>query len=131
MTPDGMTIVESRFGAAETGDRLVAAVTAHGMSVMARIDHAGAAAKAGLELRPTEVFLFGNPLGGTPLMQAAQTVGIDLPLKALIWQDGEGKVWLGYNRPDWIVGRHGVAGLPTTAMDAVLATVSAAAAGEP
>jgi len=129
MNPDGMTIVESRYGPAETGDRLTAAVAAHGMGLMARIDHAGGAASVGLELRPTEVFLFGNPRGGTPLMQAAQTIGIDLPLKALVWQDAAGRTWLGYNRPNWIVARHGVSDQATSAMQAALAAVAAAATG--
>lgn len=129
MTPEGMSVLESRFGPTETRDRLVAAISAHGMAVMAHIDHAEAAAKVGLELRPTEVFLFGNPRGGTPLMQAAQTVGIDLPLKALIWQDADGKTWLGYNRPDWIISRHDAVGVQTAGMQAALADVAAAATG--
>jgi uncharacterized protein (DUF302 family) len=88
-------------------DRLVAAVTARGMAVLARIDHAGAAAKVGMELRPTEVLIFGNPKAGTPLMQKAQTLGIDLPLKTLVWEDERGKTWLGYNDPVWLAARHG------------------------
>ena len=91
MTPDGLTICPSGFGPKETMDRLVAAVTGRGMVILARIDHAAAAAKVGMELRPTEVVLFGNPRGGTPLMQAVQTMGIDLPLKALVWQDEAGR----------------------------------------
>jgi uncharacterized protein (DUF302 family) len=96
----------SSHGPKETMDRLVAAVTHRGMTVLARIDHAAAAVKAGLELRPTEVVLFGNPRAGTPLMQAAQTIGIDLPLKALVWQDEGGKTWLAYNDPKWLANRH-------------------------
>jgi len=129
MTPDGMTVLESCYGPAETGDRLTATIAAHGISLLARIDHASAAMKVGLELPPTEVFVFGNPRSGTPLMQAAQTVGIDLPLKALVWQDAAGKTWLGYNRPDWILARHGVTGQVTTSMQAALETVAAAATG--
>jgi uncharacterized protein (DUF302 family) len=109
MAPEGMTIVASRYPPAETTERVVAAVAARGMAVMARVDHAAAAAKVGLALRPTEVLMFGNPRAGTPLMQASQTVGIDLPLKVLVWQDAEGKTWLGYNDPHWIVMRHGAA----------------------
>ena len=107
MTPEGLTICASRHGPKETLDRLVAAMTARGMTILARIDHAAAAAKVGMELRPTDVVMFGNPRGGTPLMQAVQTMGIDLPLKALVWQDEAGKTWLGYNDPKWLARRHG------------------------
>ncbi len=91
-------------------DRLAASVVRHGMTVFARIDHAAAAKDVGMTLDPTEVLIFGNPKGGTPLMQAAQTVGIDLPLKALVWQDDAGKTWIGYNDPRWLTRRHGVTG---------------------
>jgi uncharacterized protein (DUF302 family) len=109
----------------ETMDRLAAAVARRGMTVLARIDHAGAARAAGLDLRATEVLMFGNPKGGTPLMQSAQTAGIDLPLKALVWQDAEGRAWVGYNDPGWIAVRHGIADAPETiaAMRAALAAV--------
>jgi uncharacterized protein (DUF302 family) len=90
-------------------DRLLAEINATGMTVFARIDHAAGAAEVGLTLRPTELIIFGNARGGTPLMQSAQTVGIDLPLKALVWQDAEGKTWLSYNEPSWIAQRSGVA----------------------
>jgi uncharacterized protein (DUF302 family) len=106
MTPDGLTICSSNYGPKETMDRLVAAVMSRGMAILARIDHAAAAAKVDMELRPTEVVLFGNPRGGTPLMQAVQTMGIDLPLKALVWQDEGGKTWLAYNDPKWLAKRH-------------------------
>jgi uncharacterized protein (DUF302 family) len=106
MTAEGLTTGLSSHGPKETMDRLVAAVTSRGMTVLARIDHAAAAAKAGMELRPTEVVLFGNPRAGTPLMQAAQTMGIDLPLKVLVWQDQAGRTWLAYNDPKWLAKRH-------------------------
>jgi uncharacterized protein (DUF302 family) len=106
MTPDGLVTCPSRHGPKETMDRLAAAVTDQGMSVLARMDHAAAAAEVGLTLRPTEVLIFGNPRGGTPLMQVAQTIGIDLPLKALVWQDEAGKTWLSYNDPEWLAQRH-------------------------
>ncbi len=76
------------------------------MKVFARIDHAAGATEAGLELRPTELIIFGNARGGTPLMQASQTAGIDLPLKVLVWQDATGKTQVSYNEPSWIVQRH-------------------------
>jgi len=107
MTPEGMATRPSNHGPKETMDRLAAAVAARGMAVLARIDHAAAAAKVGLELRPTEVLIFGNPKAGTPLMQAVQTIGIDLPLRALVWQDAAGKTWLAYNDPQWLARRHG------------------------
>ena len=90
-------------------DRLETEIRANGMDVFARIDHAAGAAKVGLTLPPTEVIIFGNARGGTPLMQSIQTVGIDLPLKALVWQDASGKTWLSYNEPGWIAQRHGLA----------------------
>lgn len=130
MTPDGLIICLSSHGPDETMDRLVAAVTERGMAILARIDQAGAAAKVGIELRPTEVMLFGNPKAGTPLMQAAQTIGIDLPLRALVWQDADGKTWLAYNDPKWLAERHGIsAGMERTlgAMADVLAAIAKAA----
>ena len=127
MTPIGLVTCISSFGPKETMDRLAAAVTSRGISIMARIDHAAAAAAIGMELRPTEVLIFGNPRAGTPLMQAAQTVGIDLPLKALVWQDEGGTTWLAYNDPRWLAQRHGVGiGLDRTlhAMADALAAVA-------
>jgi len=106
---EGLTTIPSSFGPKETMDRLEAEVRAKGMTVFARIDHAAGAAEAGLTLRPTELIIFGNARGGTPLIQAAQTTGIDLPLKALVWQDAAGKTWLSYYEPSWIAQRHSVA----------------------
>src|SRR3954447_10882920 len=112
MIPEGLTTCMSTYGPRETMDRLAASVAAHRMTNIARIDHASAAAKVGMELRPTEVLIFGNPQAGTPLMQAAQTLGIDLPLRALVWQDEAGKTWVAYNDPEWLTERHGaVAGI--------------------
>ncbi|PYK77315.1 MAG: hypothetical protein DME37_12820 [Verrucomicrobia bacterium] len=105
---EGLTTIPSRFGPKETMDRLVAEINAKGMNVFARIDHAAGAAEVGLTLRPTELIIFGNARGGTPLMQSVQTVGIDLPLKVLVWQDAESKTWLSYNEPSWIAQRHGI-----------------------
>jgi uncharacterized protein (DUF302 family) len=87
--------------------RLIEAVTQRGVAVLAHIDHAVAAAKAGLDLRPTDLLIFGNAKAGTPLMAASQSLGIDLPLKMLVWQDADAKTWLGYNDPTWLARRHG------------------------
>jgi len=121
---EGLTTVVSRFGPKETMDRLEAEIRAKGMTVFARIDHAAGAAEAGLELGPTELIIFGNARGGTPLMQASQTAGIDLPLKALVWQDTAGKTWLSYNEPSWIVQRHGL-GIRAEIVDKMAAALNA------
>lgn len=105
---DGLTAIASSLGAKATMDRLEAEVKARGLTVFARIDHAGGAAEAGLSLRPTELLVFGNAKGGTPLMQANQTAGIDLPLKALVYEDETGAVWFAYDDPSWIARRHGL-----------------------
>ena len=105
-------------------DRLESEVRARGMTVFARIDHAAGAAQVGLTLRPTELIIFGNARGGTPLMQASQTAGIDLPLKALVWEDASGKTWLSYNEPSWIVQRHGL-GVRAEIVDNLAAALSA------
>src|SRR4029077_2456601 len=99
---EGLTSIRSSFGPKDTMDRLEAEIRAQRMTIFARIDHAGAAAVVGLKLAPTELIIFGNARPGTPLMQSVQTVGIDLPLKALIWQDAAGKTWISYNEPGWI-----------------------------
>ena len=109
---DGLVAVKSPHTTAETGSRLVAALQARGLKLFARIDHAAGAATLGKTLRPTEVFIFGNPQGGTPLMVCQQTAGIDLPLKALVWQDETGQIWFGYNDPAWIAARHAAADCP-------------------
>src|SRR5882757_2925854 len=96
---EGLTSIQSSFGPKETMDRLEAEIRAQGMTVFARIDHAAGAAEAGLTLAPTELIIFGNARGGTPLMQSMQTVGIDLPLKALVWEDAGGETWLSYTNP--------------------------------
>jgi uncharacterized protein (DUF302 family) len=111
MTIDGLTTVPSAHSAKVTIDRLEAQVKAKGMTVFVRIDHAAGAKDVGMALRPTELLVFGNARGGTPLMQAAQTSGIDLPLKALAFEDADGKVWLSYDEPSWIANRHGAAGV--------------------
>jgi uncharacterized protein (DUF302 family) len=129
MAAQGLTTIASDFGPQDTLSRLETALKAKGLTVFARIDHAAGAAAAGLTLRPTEVLIFGNARGGTPLMQAVQTLGIDLPLKALVWQDASGKTWLSYNDPAWLAHRHGLGGTeaPIAAMIAALEAVAKAA----
>ena len=105
---EGLTTIASSHDPKETIDRLETEIRAKGMKVFARIDHAAGAAEVGLTLRPTELIIFGNARAGTPLMQSEQTIGIDLPLRALVWEDAAGKTWLSYNEPSWIMGRHGV-----------------------
>lgn len=112
---DGLIAIKSPFGAKDTMNRFEENVKQRGLSVFARIDHAAGAAKIGKTLRPTEVLIFGNPQGGTPFMECAQTVGIDLPLKALVWEDVQGQVWLGYNDPVFLARRHGAARCPAVA----------------
>ena len=108
MAADGLTTIASKYDPAETIKRLETKIKAKGMTVFARIDHAAGAKEVGLELRPTEVLIFGSAKAGTPLMQAEQTIGIDLPLKVLVWQDGAGKTWISYNNPEWLAKRHGL-----------------------
>src|ERR1700746_3091745 len=125
---EGLTSIQSSFGPKETMDRLGAEIRAQGMTVFARIDHSAGATEVGLTLAPTELIIFGNARGGTPLMQASPTAGIDLPLKALVWQDTAGKTWLSYNEPGWIVQRHSVAnaGQVVSKMAAALSAISRA-----
>ena len=121
---EGLTTIPSSFNPKETMDRLEAEIRAKGLNVFARVDHAAGAEEAGLELRPTNLIIFGNARGGTPLMQASQTAGIDLPLKMLVWQDAAGKTWLSYNEPSWIVQRHGL-GVRAEIIDKLGAALSA------
>jgi len=108
MANSELTNVSSQWGPKETLDRLEAAVKAKGLTVFARIDHAAGAAAVGMTLLPTAVLIFGNARGGTPLMQANQLIGIDLPLKVLVWQDTSGKTWLSYYEPAVLAQRHGL-----------------------
>ena len=106
----GLINVKSAHDAKTTADRLENTLKQKGMTVFARINHAAGAQKVGQKLRPTELVVFGNPKVGTPLMQCRQTAAIDLPQKALIWEDEEGQVWLSYNDPNYLVERHGITG---------------------
>ena len=110
MADNGLISVESAHNVKATADRLEQVLTAKGMTVFIRIDHAEGAQKVGKELRPTELVVFGNPKVGTPLMQCAQSVAIDLPQKALIWEDEVGQVWLSYNDPAYLAERHDIEG---------------------
>ncbi len=126
---DGMVAVPSPYDAKTTMNRFESVAKEKGMNVFARIDHAAGAANIGKPLRATEVLIFGNPQGGTPLMLCGQTAGIDLPLKALVWQDEAGKVWLGYNDPAYLAKRHriGACGEVVQNMSKALAGLAAAA----
>ncbi len=119
MSSNGLITVASRYSVRETIDRLTTAITSAGLLVFARIDHAANAAQVGMELRPTELLIFGNPRGGTPLMQDKQTAGIDLPVKALVWEDEEGKVWLTYNEAKWLAARNELGASSRDAVEAI------------
>jgi len=127
MTADGLITIESRFGPEETMNRCEAEVRARGMTVFAHIDHAAGATAVGLPLRPTELLIFGNAKAGTPPMQSNQTFGIDLPLKALVWQDAAGTTWLSYNDPVFLAHRHGLDGVDNTTVNAMAAELKAIA----
>ncbi len=103
----GIIDVPSRYSVPETLARLQSVIKEKGMTVFALVDHSGEAEKAGLTMRPTQLLIFGSPKGGTPLMAAAPRLAIDLPLKALAWQDEQGQVWLSYNSPEYLQQRHG------------------------
>jgi uncharacterized protein (DUF302 family) len=127
MAADGLTTIPSSYGPKDTMNRLEAAVKAKGMTIFARIDHAAGASAVGLSLRPTEVLIFGNAKAGTPLMQSVQTIGLDLPLKALVWQDVSGKTWLSYNDPGWLAKQHGLSGEAEAALGIITAALHAVA----
>jgi uncharacterized protein (DUF302 family) len=122
MAADGLITLSSKLGPKETIERLEAEIRSKGMTVFTRIDHAAGAAAVSLPLRPTDVIIFGSAKAGTPLMQVSPTIGLDLPLKMLVWQDAEGRTWLGYNDPKWLAARHGL-GTPSEATVAAMATL--------
>jgi uncharacterized protein (DUF302 family) len=107
---NGIITVKSSLEVKATADRLENVLKQKGMTVFLRINHAEGANKVGKKLRPTELVVFGNPKVGTPLMQCSQTTAIDLPQKALVWEDSEGQAWLSYNDPNYLVKRHGITG---------------------
>jgi uncharacterized protein (DUF302 family) len=130
MSSEGLRVLPSLNGPKETLDRLEAAATRHGMTIMARIDHSAGAEKVGLKLRPTVVLFFGNARAGTPAMQACPTVAIDLPMRMLVWQDEKGATWLAYNDPGWLFRRHGLKDDGTSeVMHDVLASIGGEATG--
>lgn len=128
MAADGLVTIMSSFGPEETMKRLEAEVKAKGLTVFAHVDHAAGAATVGLPLRPTDLLIFGNAKGGTPLMQQAQTIGIDLPLKALVWQDEAGATWLSYNDPAYLAERHGIGEQAKPVINALTGALHAIAA---
>lgn len=107
---EGLISVESKYSVKETADRFTSILEKKGLTLFARIDHQKNGASVNLELRETEVIIFGNPKAGTPLMQCSQQAGIDLPQKALVWKDVDNKVWLSYNNPEYIKQRHNIQG---------------------
>ena len=123
----GIIDVRSRYSVPDTLARLQSILKEKGIMVFALIDHSGEAEKVGLKMRPTQLLIFGSPKGGTPLMVAAPRLAIDLPLKALAWQDEQGQVWLSYNSPEYLQQRHGfpadllknIAGIPALLNKAV------------
>jgi len=108
MPGNGLVQVASKYGVEETVKRLESVLAERGVRVFAVIDHSGEAEKVGMKMRPTKLVIFGNPKGGTPLMVAAPSLAIDLPLKALVWEDEGGKVWVSYNSTEYLQQRHGV-----------------------
>jgi uncharacterized protein (DUF302 family) len=127
MATDGLITLRSSVGPEETMNRFEAEVRARGMTVFAHIDHAAGAAAAGLPLRPTDLLIFGAAKGGTPLMQAGQTIGIDLPLKALVWQDEAGTTFLSYNDPAFLAHRHGLGDSAKPVVEAMAGALKAIA----
>ena len=119
MAADGLITLRSSFGPEETMSRFEAEVRARAMTIFSHIDHTAGAAAVGLPLRPTDLLIFGAAKVGTPLMQSAQTIGIDLPLKALVWQDEAGNTFLSYNDPAYVARRHGLGEAVAPVIDAM------------
>ena len=108
MPAEGVSQVPSSHTVDQTLQKLQAAFASHGLQVFALVDHSGEAAKVGMKMRPTKLLIFGSPKAGTPLMIAAPSLAIDLPLKALVWEDENGKVWVSYNSPEYLKKRHNI-----------------------
>ena len=129
--PGGVVTVASPYSVEQTAERVESLAAARGLRVFLSVDHAAGAASIGESLAPTRLVVFGNPKGGTPLMQCSQVVGIDLPLKALVWEDAAGDVWVGYNDLAAVAARHGISDCPAvgrvaTALDTLIGAVVAA-----
>jgi uncharacterized protein (DUF302 family) len=107
-TDNGMVHLSSPYSVPETLQRLESLLRTKGLTVFCRVDHSGEAEKAGLKMNPTQLVIFGSPKAGTPLMVASSTLAIDLPLKALIWEDAGGKVWVSYNTAEYLKARHNI-----------------------
>ncbi|CAA2142832.1 hypothetical protein HYPP_03849 [Hyphomicrobium sp. ghe19] len=122
---NGVAKHRSHHPAKETADRLAASVSQHGQTLLARIDHSAAAKKAGLELRPTEVLFFGNPNVGTLLMQQSQEIGLELPLRVLVWEDEQGVAWVAHLDLDWLVSQYGIASAVQPTLDKMSAMLKA------
>jgi uncharacterized protein (DUF302 family) len=132
MMAQGLTTHLSTYGTKDTADRVVSAIKSRGITLVARIDHADAATRVGMSLQPTLLLIFGNAKAGTPLMQVAQTMGIDLPLKLLVWEDSAGRTNISYNDVGWLARRHKLGGESTRALAALgqsLADIVAEATG--
>jgi len=132
MTAEGLITIRSSYAPKQTMDRLEAEVRSKGLTIFAHIDHAAGAAQVGMPLRPTDLLIFGNAKGGTPLMQANQEVGIDLPLKILVWQDQAGTTWLSYTDTGWLAKRYGLGQDSESTVNTlgnVVSVLAAAAAG--
>ena len=127
MAAEGLTTIKSHFGPTDTMNRLEAEVKARGMTVFAHIPHTKGAAAVGIPLAPNDLLIFGNAKVGTPLMQSAPTIGIDLPLKVLVWQDAEGVTWVSYNDPAWLTHRHGLDDSTKATVNALTAALNAIA----
>jgi uncharacterized protein (DUF302 family) len=132
MTPEatserGFVVIPSHHSVAETVDHLESLLKERGVIVFARIDFSADAARAGLAMRPEQLLIFGNPKGGTPLLIASPSAGLDLPLKAAVWEDAAGKTWLAYNDPQYVVGRHGLASALSANLAAVVPLIERAA----
>ncbi|SAK80313.1 camphor resistance protein CrcB [Caballeronia glebae] len=124
---NGVVTIASAHGAVATADKLEALIRARGLMLFARIDFSGDAARAGLAMPPSQLLVFGNPRAGTPLMQAVPTAALDLPLKALAWEDADGRAWLSYNAPDYLQARHGLDASLMQPVSGVAALAEAAA----
>ena len=123
----GITRITSTHSVAQTMERLESLLKERGVMIFARIDFSGDAARAGLSLRPEQLLIFGNPKAGTPLMQSVPAAGLDLPLKALVWEDAEGHTQIAYNDPHYIIRRHGLDAALAANLAAVVPLIERAA----